>query len=65
MTDEKLQKSANSQVNSCINVTPNDKYPSINPNSGYSFKHDHDDQFNQHKHKTEHKSCQDQINSVY
>ena len=65
MTDEHLQKSATSQVNSCINITPNDKYPAVNPASGYSFKQDSTDEFIQHKHKTEQKPSQDQISGVY
>ena len=58
-SDEHLQKSANSNLNS-INITPNDKYPTMNPNSDYSFKqHDENDQYMQHKHKTEQKACLD------
>ena len=66
MTDDHLQKSANSQMGSCINITPNDKYPSHNPNSGYSFKQDTTDDFIQHKHKTEHKHYEDnQMSGMY
>ena len=65
MTDEHLQKSAKSQLNSSINITPNDKYPKVNQNSGYSFKQDSTDDFIQHKHQTEQKPSQDQIDGGY
>ena len=66
MTDEHLLKSANSQMNSCLNITPNNKYPSHNnPGSGYVYKQYTNDDYVQHKHKTEQKPSQDLIDGVY
>ena len=66
MTDEHLLKSANSQMNSCLNITPNNKYPSHNnTGSGYAYKQYSNEDYVQHKHKTEQKASQDLIDGVY
>ena len=66
MTDEHLLKSANSQLTNCLNITPNNKYPTQhNQGSGYTYKQYATDDFVQHKHKTEQKASQDLIDGVY